>query len=74
MTGPEPADGGHHVWLGEDDHAVREGQHVGHPAQVVLIAALGGNFVIGCNDGGITDFCFVFFCFLDFLTLIFSSL
>ena len=69
MAGPEPPDGGHHVWLGEDDHAVGEGEHVGHPAQVLLIAALGGNLVIGCNHGGITDFRFVFYCFLIYLDL-----
>ena len=69
MAGPEPPDGGHHVRLGEDDHAVGEGEHVGHPPQVLLIAALGGNLVIGCNHGGITDFRFVFYCFLIYLDL-----
>ena len=69
MARPEPPDGGHHVWLGEDDHAVGEGQHVGHPPQVVLIAALGGYLVISSNDGSITDFLFVFNCFLLYLDL-----
>ena len=69
MAGPEPPDGGHHVWLGEDDHAVGEGEHVGHPAQVLLIAALGGYLVISSNDGSITDFLFVFNCFLLYLDL-----
>ena len=66
LAGSEPPNGGHHVWLGEDDHAVSEGEHVGHPALVLLIAVLGGHLVVGCHNGGSAVILYIHLNFLQF--------
>ena len=40
VAGPQPPDGVRQLGLGEDHHAVRQGEHVRHPAQVFRVAAI----------------------------------
>ena len=39
--------------VGEDDHAVPVGEHVGHPGEVLLVAVLGRHLEVGGHHGGI---------------------
>ena len=39
--------------VGEDDHAVPVGEHVGHPGEVLLVAVLGRHLEVGGDHGGL---------------------
>ena len=43
------------VWLDEYDNTVKDGEEVGHPRQIVIMAVLGGDLVVGGDDGSVTQ-------------------